>query len=258
VNDQPETFEFALASLESEADSALRALASVVKEVKAVKAAAHHGTVRDITRNLENAARLADAARDSVSAMKEGWGFNEREYLESGRYTEELMEAARSQGVSIAETDGRIMSYPSLLRVIPGDASVEIDKKREKRIRPSFIASELKKRQAKDTKFKAEPFLEMLYRAYQLRIRDSGKEPGAMIPLLDLYDVLTILPQAREYSKQEFARDLYQLDLSRVTKTKDEHQVRLSAASGTRSSSVLHTVSREGEIKPYYAIAFNP
>ena len=46
--------------------------------------------------------------------------------------------------------------------------------------------------------------------------------PGATVKLSDVYTVLTVLPgSARDYSRQELARDLYLLDQSGITKTRD-------------------------------------
>ena len=49
---------------------------------------------------------------------------------------------------------------------------------------------------------------------------------------------------ARDYSRQELARDLYLLDQSGVTTTKDGRVLRLPASALTRGSGVLRTVTR--------------
>ena len=43
---------------------------------------------------------------------------------------------------------------------------------------------------------------------------------GKVIKLLDIYQLLTLLPgQSKEYTKEEFARDIYLLDKSGITTT---------------------------------------
>jgi hypothetical protein len=249
--------EAALARTEADADAAARAAATVVKEIKRAKTAAGQGTLRDLQKALAAAEQMADALRDSVRTLRSGWQFDEREHFESGAYTAELIETARERGVRLFEQDERILSYPSVARVLPGEAAIEIDKKRERRIRPSVVAEHLKKLQQKQPRFKAEQFLESLYRAYRLALAEKGREDGATVRLLDLYGILTVLPgQAREYSKQEFARDLYLLEESGVEQTREGLRVRFPAATGTKTGGTLSTVTREGELKTYFGIAF--
>ena len=75
--------------------------------------------------------------------------------------------------------------------------------------------------------------------------------------LVDVYAVLTLLPGSnREYTKAEFARDLYLLDQSGVTTTRDGRQLRLPASALTRSAGVLVTVARSGQEKLYAGVSF--
>ena len=81
-----------------------------------------------------------------------------------------------------------------------------------------------------------------------------------MVRLVDVWAVLTMLPgQAREYTKQEFARDLYLLDQSGVTRTArsaaatalvGQHRVR-------RATGVLTTVARSGQQQRYWGVSFS-
>ena len=69
--------------------------------------------------------------------------------------------------------------------------------------------------------------------------------------------MLTVMPgSARDYSRQELARDLYLLDQSGVTTTKDGRLLRLPASALTRGSGVLRTVTRSGQEKVYAGIGF--
>jgi hypothetical protein len=68
---------------------------------------------------------------------------------------------------------------------------------------------------------------------------------------------MTLMPgSAREYTKQEFARDLYLLDQSGVVTTRRGRQLALPASALTRTSGVLTTVTRSGQEKVYAGICF--
>ncbi|MBI4544757.1 MAG: hypothetical protein HY703_06165 [Gemmatimonadetes bacterium] len=206
---------------------------------------------------LAAAEQLADALRDSVRTLRSGWSFDERQYLESGAYTAELLRAAEERGVRLLEQDERILSYPSVVRVLPAEGAIEIDRKRERGIRPSVVATHLKERQQKQPRFKPEQFLEALFRAYRLALEEKKRSMGATVRLLGIYQILTLLPgQTREYSKQEFARDIYLLDESDAKATGEGYRLSFPAATGTRTTGALTTVTKAGRLKMYYGISF--
>jgi hypothetical protein len=80
-----------------------------------------------------------------------------------------------------------------------------------------------------------------------------------VIKLLDIYQLLTLLPgQSREYTTEEFARDIYLLDKSGVATTRSGAVLDLvspsTAARALRRS--LKVITEEGQEKLYYGIAF--
>ena len=156
--------------------------------------------------------------------------FDDREYLESGAFAREVLELARSQGLVLQEQDDRIVSYPSLMRVLPNDAAVEIDRKRDRRIRPSRVVAALRGTRDRPARFKPEAFIEALGHVYELVRARQKKERGGTVKLIDVYRALTILPgQSAVYSQQEFVRDVYLLDESGVDCTRDGLQMTLPA-----------------------------
>lgn len=253
------TLEGALAATESDAAAALGAAGTLQRELKKLKTAAADGVLGDLQKRLAAVEQLTSDLGRAVETLRAGWTLDDRAYLESGEFTTELLGTAKGLGVRLFEQDERILSYPSLVRVLPGDAAVEIDRKREKRIRPSVLAEILRARQQKPSSFRPQVFMEALLRAYRLALPEKpGRAMGATVTLLEVYQILTIFPgQAKDYSKQEFARDIYLLDQSDV-RTRDGLQVSFPTATGTRSSGTLSTVTREGELKVYYGIAFRP
>jgi hypothetical protein len=81
---------------------------------------------------------------------------------------------------------------------------------------------------------------------------------GTVIPLLEIYELFTLLPnQAKDYSKQGFARDIYLLDRSGVTTTRKGGRVSFPASTGTKTSSrTLSVINERGEEKLYFGISF--
>ncbi len=249
--------EQALAQAQADAEDAIKAAGAVVRELKKARAGAVSGQVRDMTRSLAQAAAAAAQLTTQIAETSTAYGVDVTELLESGAYTKELLATAAEAGLSIFEEDGRLLSYPSLVRLLPGDAAIEIDRRRERRIRPSVVVEQLAKAQQAGPRFKAEPFLASLAAAYDLVVAAQGKAGGTVVKLLDVYAVLTLLPgQSRDYSKQEFARDLYLLDLSTETATKGGRQLRWAASTGTKQAGVLITVARSGQRQRYWGIAF--
>lgn len=250
------SLEQALADLERNAESAVRSLTSALKEAKKVKAAAAAGLFRELRQSLDGSVRLADAAAAATRDVRDGWRFDEQSHFEGGGYAKEVLALAAEEGVQAFESDDRILCYPAIVQVA-ADATVVIDKKKDRRTRPSVLVATLRALQSRPPKFKAEAFLESLAAAYDLARGRQGARPGAVVKLTDIYAVLTVLPgSARDYTKQEFARDLYLLDLDGRTRAKDGRTMRLPASALTRGSGNFVTVSKSGQAKLYAGISF--
>jgi hypothetical protein len=248
--------EAALDDFERETAAAVKALSAALRETKKLESAAKCGQLRDLRNGIDNSARLADQAADAVRELRGAWSFDESAHFAKGGFTREVLALGAQEDLQAVESDERILSFPVIVQISQSDTTVLIDKVRERRVRPSALVKQLKALQAKPPKFKAEAFLETLGAAYDLAIASKGQRPGSVIKLLDLYAVLTLMPGAsREYSKQEFARDLYLLDQGGVTKTSVGRVMSLPASALTRSGS-LSTVTRSGQPKVYAGISF--
>ena len=83
-------------------------------------------------------------------------------------------------------------------------------------------------------------------------------DTSPIVQLVEIYNLLTLLPgQAKEYSRQEFARDLYLLDQSGVTTVRTGAVVSLHAARGNEAASkVFPIITKDGQAKTYYGISF--
>jgi hypothetical protein len=248
------TLESALADLESTAERALGAVGELARLVKRVRAAAQTGKIADIERSVAQLDERLSAAAADCRTLGEGWQFDTRGYFASGDYLAELLAAIEQEDLRPAERDGRILSYPSIVRVLPGDQTVEIDRKKERRVRPRVVAAELKKRRDRRTGIRPEQMIEILFRAWSaLVVAQRGSQ---VVRAAEIFDLLTQLPQAREYSQAEFARDLLQLDMSEVRATKAGRRLELRADAGAKRGAVFSAVTPDGEVRLYSGVEF--
>lgn len=252
------TMEDALARAEVDVHAAGRSATVLTGELKRARTAAASGQVRNLRRALESAAVLAGELQQAVIHAAESYDVDEGELLASGTYAKELLATASEAGVAMFEEDERLLCYPSIVRVLPGELALEIDRRRVRGLRPSVVVAQLQRAQNAGPRFKPEPFLASLLAGYDLVLAKQGKTTGAVVRLLDVYGVLTLLPgQARDYTKPEFTRDLYLLDQSGVIAVgASGRSLRWAASTGTRLSGVLTTVARSGQQQRYWGIAF--
>jgi hypothetical protein len=254
------TMEGVLLATERTVESALKSATSTVSSLKKSLAGARTGQIRELRKALAAATEAANSLAEQTRRLTEGFTFDEQAYLASGAYTKELLAVAEARGVSMFEEDQQLLCYPSLVRVNSSDVAVEIDKKKERRLRPSVLVNQLAYNQERAPRFKVEQFIDSLRSAYELRVAAEGKKIDGVVRLVDIWTVLTMFPgQSGKYSKQEFARDLYLLDQSGVTRTsRSPRELRLSASTGTKGAGVLVTVSRTGQQQRYWGVSFTP
>ncbi|MBI3796128.1 MAG: hypothetical protein HY268_04045 [Deltaproteobacteria bacterium] len=259
--DRPNNLEQALAKTEADAEAACKAASAALRTLKKFRAAAQLGNLRELQKAIDIAGQMiADLARQ-FTAAKVGWSFDEDVHLSNGAFIAEVLDAAAQAGVHIYERDDRLYCYPSLIRVLPNDRAVVIDKTRERRLRPSVLVRHLQELQTKPVRFRSEAFLNSLYDAYSTAVKTRGKErreTSAIVPLVEIYNLLTLLPgQAKEYARPEFARDIYLLDQSGVTTVRNGAAVSFHAARGNEpASKVIPIVTKDGQAKTYYGISF--
>lgn len=248
------SLESALAAMELELDTAIKAAGVALRQLKKGRTAAQGGSLRDMERALEASAQSLAELAEKAQALRDSFDFDAEAHMEGGAYLQEVLEAASAEGLQIYEQDGLLYSFPCLVRLLPSEQAVRIDKAKDRKIRPSALVRTLKHLQEKPLRFRGEHFIESLYNAYTM-VRSSE---GEVITLQTLYRLLTLLPgQTREYPFQEFARDLYLLDLSGLNTTKSGHLMRLPASTGTRQPrGTIRVIARDGSEKKYYGISF--
>jgi hypothetical protein len=258
---QRPSLEKALAKTEAAAEGVLRAASAVTSALKRFRGAAHVGNMRDLRTAIAAADQALVALRQQFANARDGWDFDEEAYFEDGSFAAELLETAKRLNLGLFQLDERLYSYPVLVRLLPSDRSVMIDKTRERRVRPTILVSHLRELQRRPPRFRPEAFLEALHDAYTaIAARRQRGRPteGTVVRLVDVYDLFTLLPgQSKEYSRQEFARDIYLLDQSGVTTTRRGSVVSLPASTGTRSAgSTIRVITQDGQEKAYFGLAF--
>ena len=258
------SFELAFNDTERAAASTIRSAAGLGKLAKRLEKAAQEGNIAAIKRaqgELGNA--VSQLAQEVDNAVKI-WPFHddeEEQYLRDG-YADELRGVAAQQGLTVRERDGRLIASPSIVRVLPSDRAVRIDRKQSSTLRPSTLVNLLLENQKKRGRYRSDAFLESLYRVY-LGLEDSSDRlmrgnQGLVVPLSKIYDMFTSRPgSAREYTPTDFARDLYMLDRSGVTRTRSGASVSFPTSTGARSANLFTFFDQDGRDFPYYGIRFD-
>jgi len=256
-------FEAALAGTESDALASVKAAEGVVRNLKKLAAAARTGDVAALERGLDDAESAIQALREQFRNTREGWTFPAQAYADAGELTQELLSMAAAAGLPVHEQDGRIFSYPVLVRVLPSERAILLDKAKSRQIRPSVVVALLERLKKRPSRFRPEKFVSTLHDVYDVRLRMEGKPhqhfaaDGAPVQVIRLYELLTLFPgQDKEYSKADFTRDLYLVDRSGTTVSGDRRvEMSFHASTGTRLSP-LQIVDEDGHQRDYYAVSF--
>ncbi len=261
-----DSLELALVHAEGAAESLLKTATEMTKHARSLQKATKEGNITALKKNQANLDAALGAMQEAVSQAVDSWPFAEEEeeqYLKDG-YTEELLQAATEQELTVHVREGQLISHPSIVRILPGERAVRVDRKKVSGIRPSSLVALLLKNQRQQARYKANTFLEALYKVYvELTTQEArGKlkldNQGRVVPLTRIYSMFTSLPGSRrDYSPTDFARDIFMLDQSGVTVTRAGFAVSFPASTGTRSMRSVYTfVGPDGQDAQYYGVRF--
>ncbi len=244
--------EQALETFQSQVEASLDRVNALGKRLKKLRTAAESGDLREIGKSLSDLKELGSAVSDHTGAL--AFEFDEAAYFPEA-FLAELTTAAEAAGLKVFVQDGKLYCYPLLVRVKTADRAVQIGTKVERGIRPSVLAKKLGDLHSRPPRFKPADFLGVLHRAWR-HCASANETP--VLALTEIYDVLTLMPgAAKDYTKDDFARDLYLLDKSGVTETADGSALQLAASTGTRkASSTFVCIAEDGSEKRYYGIGF--
>ena len=259
------TFEQGFAAVEAAAEAAEAAAKKLATTARRLRKAAQEGAIGKLRREGDQLADALATARETVTGATASWPFAESEettYL-SERYAEELQGEAAAVGLSVSSRDEALVCSPSIIRLLPADRALKIDGKRRAAIRPSRLAADLhaiQQRMRPRSDAQHQRFLEALYKASTV-IKGKTSDPlfdaTRVVPLAQVYAVFTSLPgTSAQYTRTDFARDIYLLDSSPVTTTRSGSRVSFTS-SVRRSSGIFSFVDRNGNVIRYYGLQFS-
>ena len=262
------TFDDALTEAEKVAEAARRATAAVALRVRKVKKASTDGNVADLRKVAGEISLLQEQLGGCLAALFEAvdaaveWPASENaDQSFKARYSAELCAAAESRDLAISERDGFLTTFPSIVSVSE-DRAVSIDRKRVPAIRPSRVVEKLVLNRRRAESYSPGQFLESLHKVYVYlsKSETSAALPtgeGPVVPLISVYKLLTARPGAsRDYTKVDFARDLFALEYRGVTRTKNGAEVFLTGSTGTRQTGFFSFVGPDGQEGKWSGVKF--
>jgi len=236
----------------------------LLKAARRLRRAAREGNVASLPAAV--AAAQADAARTGEPFAKAAavLDYDVAEAFANGAWLDELAAAAKAAGVVLVRRDGRVTAYPVALRLDGRAQGVRVGRRLERRIRPSFLAAQLKALQQRPERFNARQFLDRLFLLYDSKARaeDPAWRPtrpgqGPLVALAELHDQMTVLPAAAaDYPQEEFTSDLLRLDRQPDATGSQGHRFELGGSTGRKGGKRLTLFDETGEQHDYYAIRF--
>ena len=130
------TFEEGFMTAEKAADSVLNALNEATRIARQLRKASQDGNIAAVRRLSERLDPAVNLIRQEVANASAAWPFTaeeEREYLE-GEYSSELQAQAENRGVQMFARDGRLIVHPLVVRVLPGERAVRVDRRQSANI----------------------------------------------------------------------------------------------------------------------------
>lgn len=249
-----------LGRLDAALTGAERQAKAVMSAIRALRRQASTGVVAGLSRKLEQLPTAADPLAAALLTASASFSYDAETALADGHYLKELLAAAAAKGLVLVERDGRITAFPLLLKLEPTIPAVRVGRKLERQIRPGVLTGLLKKAQ-ESSAFNAETFLETLFKAatHLARTDKNVDEPaeGAVVSLLDIYELLTLRPgAAAEYPREAFTVDILRLDRAPDTRTRRGHHFSLPASTGSKGRARLTVYDERGAEHVYVGIAF--
>ncbi len=258
------TFEQGFGAVEAAAEAAVVEAANLAKMAKKLLKAAREGDIGHIRRESTQLTDTLASVTERVKQAAASWPFAAEEepaYLDQ-QFSDELCSEAEKIGLNVTPSDDVLVCSPSIIRLLSDDRAVRIDGKKRAAIRPSKLAADLQANQQRQTGGNPRPFLEALFKVFK-RITDpppAGALFNAerMVTLDDIYATFTTWPvSSRHYTRTDFARQIYLLDISDATTTKSGARISFHHSTAARSGrKIFSFVDPDGNLIPYYGVQF--
>ncbi len=253
------SLEEALVELDRSLGVTLKAQAAAQRQLKRTLDAARQGRLRELPAALDALVEHARTLTQAALNVRTSWSFDVPAYLESGRYLAEVVELAERTGLlGVREIDGQLYSFPVVVKVKPRELAVELSRKQERGMRPSWLVGRLRKLRESKSSNNVSALLEAFERAYLLL---THGQDGRAVRLRELYNVLVLRPgQSREYSQTEFMLDVYRLDRAagqEPLRTRAGRELSFPASTGAKAGQGIRLVTETGEERTYHSIRFD-
>jgi len=260
VADGDDRLEAELSALEGEIRAVEHAANGFVAALRQARASTRDGHIVNVNRDLATLADHRDRIIAAASRIPSVFQFDVREHLER-EFAGELRRAAEAAGVRLIERDGKLFSFPLLVRIESEELAVRIGRKRERRLRPNVLVQQLAASQRRRERFRSsQRFLQLLHAAYA-RIAGPDWESrgrGPLVTVSSIYEMLTLLPGAdKDYPVEEFARDLLVLDRAPETRTSGGLAFAFERSSSSRGGArPIRAYDEHGREHSYYNLRF--
>jgi hypothetical protein len=255
--EEPFSLEEALAAHEEAVRSAAKAVDNLRKAMKSWEKAAAAGHMANRRKAAETAARLSSGIQSALDAAQGSWRFDVSSYLQGGGWRQEVVEAARSRyGLRVLDEQAiaQLISSPVTVQAIPAREALRISKQLWPAIRPSVVATELKRLRDRLSAAGVQELAERLYDACRREARD-----GRMyIAFRTAYDLFSLAPDwKRENSPTVFAQALHALHISDVKTTRSGKVLQWEWPSGKpKPADVFSVRAEDGREMRYFGLWF--
>lgn len=245
-------------ALETESERVAPLVKQASRLLSALKAwgkAADYGHTANRDKASAQARSLAAELSIGVAEAADQWGFDVRQYLESGRWREEIRTAAAEQlGLKTIPEGDYLLSPPVVVRALPASSALRLGKIRWQSLRPRVVAGELKRLREGALTGASQDFLESLYQA--ARRKNGSTNP--FILFREAYELFCIAPgYKKENSKADFGLSIYALHKSATNATRSGVQFQFEwPAAKRKESDVFTVIAEDGSPLRYYGIQF--
>lgn len=248
--------EHRFAALQSAADQLLARLDTGRKTATRLRKAATLGDMSAVRKSLDELSGLVTNVERAHAAVETATPTDdELRSLLGSRQLAEIESIGRSEGLSIAELDGRLVAFPVIVESNPENLTVKIGRSTSRNLRPSAVVVQVRAAMRR-ARSKPDRFIELLHATAQWVGADNARTSG--VRLDDIYKVLTLHPETKKgYTPTDFAVDLYTLDTSDVDATKKGARIHFLGATGAKGSSGTFTiVGPDAKPRHYVGIRF--
>ncbi len=240
----------------------------LLRQIGSLKKAAKLGNIAGIKRCQGNLRNLLEEVESDVSQAVLSWPYTDEDEIQffEEQFAPLLISTAREMGFNIYEKDGNLVCPPLIVKILPAQRAVNVNRRKVSQVRPTYLVDVLQKARNKNARHSPNQFLVSLYRIYNILRKSENPSfissgGGPVYQLNTIYNLMTALPGiSRSYDRSDFARDLYILDSKGPQVTRNGARVSFPSSTGTRhraKSQLFTFINKDGSSVEYYGIRFS-